>query len=104
MFESRTNVYGDIIARGMFVNNELNGCGCKWSVHGWIKSPHFIKNRVFGLACIFDVNDDIIFYGYMYNDKIVTEKLEYHPFLSNEYDLVCKPPDYVHSVVRFLYC
>lgn len=102
--EQRLNRFGDVVARGHFKNNKLSGRGCKYdpTFHGWIKSPHFIDDSVYGLAVIFDVNDDIVFYGIMYNDKIVREEIVYHAFLASEYNLVQDPPDYIRSVVKII--
>ena len=81
------NAYGDIIAFGHFVNNRLHGNGCMYKHvnHQWIRSPHFMNGSVFGLAAVFDVNHDIIFYGWMFDDKMVKEELIYHPYLRHEY-------------------
>lgn len=88
----RFNKYGDIVASGSFVNCKLQGCGCKYdaATRCWIKSPHFINDAVYGLAVIFDINNDIIFYGYMYNDEIVRENISYHPFFKKEYEMMKK--------------
>lgn len=100
----RFNKYGDIVASGSFVNCTLQGCGCKYDAgtRCWIKSPHFINDAVYGIAVVFDVNNDIIFYGYMYNNEIVRENISYHPFLEKEYNAVTreiKEKSYIESSI-----
>ena len=86
------NTYGDVVSFGNFVNYQLHGCGCTYDHvrHQWIKSPHFQNGSVFGLATVYDVNHDIIFFGWMFNDEMVKEEHIYHPYLKEEYMTVKK--------------
>jgi len=86
------NKYGDVVSHGNYVNGLLHGVGCKYNhqTHQWIKSPHFIEDKVFGLAVVFDVNHEIIFYGWMFNDVMTKEEHIYHPFLKHEFEAVQK--------------
>ena len=86
------NRFGDIISHGNYVNEKLHGCGCIYNHknHHWIKSPHFQQGIVHGLAVVFDVNHDIIFYGWMFDDVMKKEEHIYHPFLHEEFSVVQK--------------
>lgn len=81
------NKFGDVISFGNFVNNKLHGCGCYYnhSTHQWVKSPHFQHGSVFGLAAVYDLNHDVIFFGWMFNDEMVKQEHIYHPYLQEEY-------------------
>lgn len=89
------NMFGDIIAHGNFINGVLHGTGCIYNheKHQWMKSPHFQYGSIFGLAAVYDVNHDIIFYGWMFNNKMVKEEHIYHPYLKNEFLTVQKQQD-----------
>ena len=86
------NRFGDVISHGSYVNGLLHGVGCTYDhqTHQWIKSPHFQHGKVFGLAVVFDVNHEIIFYGWMFNDVMTKEEHIYHPFLKDEFSAVQK--------------
>jgi hypothetical protein len=86
------NKFGDIISHGSYVNGNLHGAGCSYDHvnHQWIKSPHFQNGKVFGLAAVFDVNHEIIFYGWMFDSAMKKEEHIYHPFLIEEYKAVQK--------------
>lgn len=86
------NRFGDVISHGSYINGNLHGVGCTYNHqnHQWIKSPHFQHGKVFGIAVVFDVNHDIIFYGWMFDDEMVKEEHIYHPFLKEEFTTVQK--------------
>ncbi len=86
------NTYGDVISFGNYVNNILHSSGCLYNHtrHEWIKSPHFQHGSVFGLAAVYDVNHEVVFYGWMFNDNMVREEHVYHPYLHHEYFTVQK--------------
>lgn len=86
------NRFGDVISHGNYIDGLLHGVGCTYDhqTHQWIKSPHFQHGEVYGLSVVFDVNHDIIFYGWMFNNKMVKEEHIYHPFLNDEYIAVQK--------------
>lgn len=95
------NKFGDIVAYGSFCNGMLHGVGCTYNheKHQWIKSPHFQCNSIFGLAVVFDVNHDIIFYGWMFNNRMVKEERIYHPFLKKEFLRVQKQ-EHTDTIIR----
>lgn len=99
------NKYNDIVSFGNYVNNQLHGSGCKYNHdnHQWIKSPHFQHGSVFGLAAVYDVNHDIIFYGWMFNNKLVKEEHTYHPYLHKEYISVKKHEKQDEHMMKELY-
>lgn len=99
---NKYNMYGDVVGKGIFVNGKLNGKGCLYTSNGWIKSPYFKDGRVFGLACIYNDYHEVIFYGIMYNNKIVKEKWQHHQFLHAEYQMVTRSPRIVEEVLRKL--
>ena len=86
------NMFGDVVAHGSFLKGVLHGVGCIYNheKHQWHKSPHFQYGSIFGLAAIFDLNHDIIFYGWMFNNEMVKEEHIYHPYLKNEFLTVQK--------------
>ena len=85
-YAEKLNSYGDIIESGTFDGISLQGCGCKYDIKTrmWIKSPHFHAGSVYGIGCIIDSNDAVVFYGIMNKDSIVQELLVFHPFLKEE--------------------
>lgn len=99
---NKYNRYGDVVGRGNFINGELNGKGCLYTSIGWIKSPHFKDGRVFGLGCILNDYHEVIFYGIMYNNKMVREHRQFHTFLQDEYQYVKNNPRVVEQVLRKL--
>lgn len=86
------NRFGDVISHGSYVNGLLHGVGCTYDhqTHQWIKSPHFEQGKVYGLAVVFDVNHEIIFYGWMFNNVMKKEEHIYHPYLKQEFSAVQK--------------
>lgn len=99
---NKYNCYGDVVGRGNFINGKLNGKGCLHTKIGWIKSPHFKDGRVFGLGCVYNDFHEIIFYGIMYNNKMVREYRQYHSFLAEEFNNVSNNPNVVEQVLRKL--
>lgn len=96
------NSYGDVVGRGEFVDGKLNGKGVLHTRSGWIKSPHFKDGRVFGLGCIYNDLHEVVFYGIMYNNKMVREKRFYHAFLHDEFHKIQRQPPVVEQVLRKL--
>ena len=82
---NKYNCYGDVVGRGNFINGKLNGRGCLHTKIGWIKSPHFKDGRVFGLGCVYNDFHEVIFYGIMYNNRMIREHRQYHSFLEEEF-------------------
>lgn len=99
------NRYGDIISHGNYINGKLHGAGCSYhhENHQWIKSPHFQQGKVFGLAVVYDVNHDIIFYGWMFNDEMVKEEHIYHPYLKEEFLAVQKDDHMDKKIMKQIY-
>jgi len=99
------NKYGDIISFGNYSNYRLHGSGCTYNHtrHQWIKSPHFQNGSVFGLATVFDVNHEIIFFGWMFNDEMVKEEHIYHPYLQEEYTTVKKHEKQDENMMKEIY-
>ena len=99
------NKYGDIISFGNYSNNQLHGSGCTYNHarHQWIKSPHFQNGSVFGLATVYDVNHEIIFFGWMFNDEMVREEHVYHPYLQEEYMTVKKHEKQDENMMKEIY-
>ena len=86
------NRFGDVISHGNYIDGLLHGMGCAYDHqnHQWIKSPHFDSGKVHGLAVVFDVNHEIIFYGWMFNNVMKKEEHICHPFLKDEFSAVQK--------------
>ena len=99
------NKFGDIISHGSYVNGSLNGAGCSYDhvKHQWVKSPHFQNGKVYGLAAVFDVNHEIIFYGWMFNSDMKKEEHIFHPFLKDEFSAVQKYEHIDKKMMKHIY-